>query len=101
MLQKALKDRIKPENREQWGTADRTELANETGLIAALILLILLATSSDAALRRLGMVRWKRWQRWNYACFALAAAHGLGYLLGIEALKPAWLALVMCMARRS
>jgi hypothetical protein len=31
-LQAALKARIKPENREQWGTASRTELANETGL---------------------------------------------------------------------
>jgi hypothetical protein len=31
-LQKALKGRIKPENREQWGTADRTEIAIETGL---------------------------------------------------------------------
>ena len=32
LLQKALKTRIKPENREQWGIADRTELARETGL---------------------------------------------------------------------
>jgi hypothetical protein len=32
LLQKALKARIKPENRDQWGSADRTELANETGL---------------------------------------------------------------------
>jgi sulfoxide reductase heme-binding subunit YedZ len=63
-------------------------LSNETGLIAALILLLLLATSSDAALRALGIARWKAWQRWNYACFALAALHSFGYLLGIEALKP-------------
>jgi len=32
LLQKALKARIKPENREQWGMGDRTELAKETGL---------------------------------------------------------------------
>lgn len=32
LLQRALKARIKPENRDQWGSADRTELANETGL---------------------------------------------------------------------
>ena len=44
-------------------------LSNETGLIAALILLVLLATSNDASLRNLGLARWKSWQRWNYACF--------------------------------
>lgn len=32
LLQKTLKARIKPDNREQWGAADRTELARETGL---------------------------------------------------------------------
>ena len=31
-LQSALKARIKPENREQWGMTSRTELAQETGL---------------------------------------------------------------------
>jgi hypothetical protein len=31
-LQAALKARIKAENRDQWGTASRTELAQETGL---------------------------------------------------------------------
>lgn len=31
-LQAALKAHIKPENRERWGMADRTELAQETGL---------------------------------------------------------------------
>jgi sulfoxide reductase heme-binding subunit YedZ len=70
-------------------------LSNETGLAAALILLVLLATSNDASLRRLGMARWKNWQRWNYGCFALAALHSFGYLLGIEARKPAWIALVI------
>ena len=70
-------------------------LSNETGLIAALILLALLATSNDASLRKLGLARWKSWQRWNYGCFALAALHSLGYLLGIEAMKPAWVALVI------
>ena len=31
-LQVALKARIKPENRSQWATTSRTELAHETGL---------------------------------------------------------------------
>ena len=68
-------------------------LSNHTGLIAALILLLLLATSNDVSLRRLGPSRWKGWQRWNYACFALAALHSFGYLVGIEALKPSFIAL--------
>lgn len=52
---------------------------NFTGLGSALVVLALLATSSDWALRRLGTPGWKRLQRWNYAAFALAAAHGIGY----------------------
>lgn len=55
---------------------------NDTGLIAALILLALLATSNDASLRWLGTPGWKSLQRWNYACFALAAAHTFGYQSG-------------------
>lgn len=74
---------------------DMFGLSNETGLIAALILLMLLATSNDASLRALGLTRWKSWQRWNYACFTLAALHSFGYLLGIEALKAGWVALVI------
>jgi len=67
-------------------------LSNETGLIAALILAALLATSNDYYLRRLGVTRWKSLQQWNYAGFALAVAHSFGYLIGIEALKPAFIA---------
>lgn len=59
-------------------------LSNETGLIAALILVALLATSNDHYLRALGRIKWKSLQRWNYASFALAALHSFGYLLGIE-----------------
>ncbi|HVW75313.1 MAG TPA: hypothetical protein VHC39_16865 [Rhizomicrobium sp.] len=67
--------------------------SNYAGLTAALILMVLLATSNDASLRALGMARWKAWQRWNYGCFALAALHSFGYLVGIESLKYAWIAL--------
>ena len=52
---------------------------NYTGLGATIVLIALLATSSDWFLRRLGKQRWKQVQRWNYACFALAGAHTLGY----------------------
>jgi sulfoxide reductase heme-binding subunit YedZ len=67
-------------------------LSNLTGLFAALILLLLLMTSNDASLRKYGGAGWKSLQRWNYACFALAALHTFGYLIGIEALKWAWIA---------
>ena len=67
-------------------------LSNFTGLFAALILLLLLITSNDASLRKYGGAGWKSLQRWNYAYFALAALHTFGYLIGIEALKWAWIA---------
>ena len=57
--------------------------SNDTGLIAALIVLALLATSNDASLRWLGTPGWKSLQRWNYGFFALTAAHTFGYQLGI------------------
>jgi sulfoxide reductase heme-binding subunit YedZ len=52
---------------------------NYTGLAAALILIVLFATSSDLLLRKLGKRKWKQVQRWNYACFALVGAHTIGY----------------------
>jgi sulfoxide reductase heme-binding subunit YedZ len=59
-------------------------VANDTGLIATLILLVLLATSNDAALRKLGTPGWKRLQRWNYYCFGLTALHTFAYQEGME-----------------
>ena len=53
--------------------------ANYTGLLATLLLLALLATSSDFALRALGTPRWKQLQRWNYALFALTLLHAFAY----------------------
>lgn len=62
-------------------------LANYTGIIAAVVLLILLATSNDAMLRKLGTPGWKQLQRWNYLCFAVTAVHTLTYQTGIETPK--------------
>jgi sulfoxide reductase heme-binding subunit YedZ len=61
--------------------------ANYTGLLSALILLLLLATSNDYSLRALGTPRWKWWQRWNYFAFALMGMHAVGYQI-IEKQKP-------------
>lgn len=59
-------------------------LANYTGLIAAVVLLALLATSNDASLRKLGTPGWKRLQRWNYAAFGLTTVHTFVYQEAIE-----------------
>jgi sulfoxide reductase heme-binding subunit YedZ len=70
---------------EKWGhhilpiRQDWFGLANYTGAISALLLIALLATSSDYALRSFGTPRWKQLQRWNYAVFALAAVHAVTY----------------------
>ena len=56
-------------------------LANYTGAAAVVVLVLLLATSSDYCLRALGTPRWKKLQRWNYAVFALTGVHAVGYLL--------------------
>lgn len=53
--------------------------SNDTGAVSGLVLIALLATSNDYFLRTLGTPRWKQLQRWNYAAFALAALHAIGY----------------------
>jgi sulfoxide reductase heme-binding subunit YedZ len=53
--------------------------ANYTGLIAALIIVLLLALSNDFSLRRLGSRRWKFLQRWNYAVIAFLVLHSVAY----------------------
>lgn len=52
---------------------------NFTGVAGTLILILLLGTSNDWFIRRLGTPRWKQLQRWNYLCFAFSAAHAIGY----------------------
>ncbi len=69
--------------------------ANYAGAASVLVIAALLATSNDFALRRLGPAAWKGLQRWNYAAFALAAAHAIGYL-AIERQKLPFVAAVGC-----
>ena len=54
-------------------------LANYTGLVATLVVLLLLATSNDYALRVMSTPGWKNLQRWNYLAFALTGVHALAY----------------------
>lgn len=70
-------------------------IANNTGLIATLILVVLLATSNDASLRKLGTPGWKQLQRWNYACFGLTAVHTVLYLVGIKSVVVPWVAVAL------
>jgi sulfoxide reductase heme-binding subunit YedZ len=67
--------------------------SNYTGVAAALLVVLLLATSNDASLRKLGTQRWKKWQRWNYAAFVLVAAHAIGFLT-IESQKTMFVMIV-------
>jgi sulfoxide reductase heme-binding subunit YedZ len=54
-------------------------LGNWTGLAALVIVTVLLALSSDAALRKLKAKNWKRLQRLNYALFTLVVVHAFFY----------------------
>lgn len=58
---------------------DQFGLANETGLFAAGLLALLLATSNDRSLRYFGTPGWKKLQRWSYGLFALTVVHGILY----------------------
>ncbi len=59
--------------------SDLFGFSNYTGLVAALLFLLLLAISNDLSLRRLGTQKWKSLQRWTYAAVALTFIHGISY----------------------
>lgn len=61
-------------------------LANWTGLAATVLVVVLLAISSNFALRKLKARTWKNLQRLNYALFGLVLIHAFFYgaLLRIE-----------------
>lgn len=52
---------------------------NDTGVVAALLFLLLLAISNDLSLRGLGARRWKSLQRWTYAAVILTILHAVAY----------------------
>jgi sulfoxide reductase heme-binding subunit YedZ len=54
-------------------------LANYLGAAQASVLVLLLLISNNAALRRLGLRRWKALQRLSYAAAGLIALHGFAY----------------------
>lgn len=78
---------------------DAFGFANYTGAASAVVVMLLLATSNDYSLRKLGTRQWKSLQRWNYAVFALAGAHALLYQEGVEEQKVWFVAVVaVCIA---
>lgn len=70
---------------------------NWTGLAATVIVVGLLAISSDLALRKLKARRWKNLQRLNYALFALVIAHAIFYgaLLRVTSITTFLLGLIV------
>jgi len=54
-------------------------IGNDSGLLAALLFLLLLAISNDLSLRRLGTRTWKSLQRWTYMATALTLVHAVAY----------------------
>jgi len=69
--------------------ADAIGWANHTGLLATLILVLLVAISSNVAIRRLGPARWKSLQRLNYAGLVLVGVHGAIYQVLVRRPIPA------------
>ena len=58
---------------------DSFGLGNWTGLAATVVVVLLLAISTDRSLRQLKTRGWKRLQRLNYALFALVVIHAIYY----------------------
>jgi sulfoxide reductase heme-binding subunit YedZ len=74
---------------------DSFGLGNWTGLAATVIVVGLLAISSNFALRKLTARPWKRLQRMNYVLFALVIAHAIFYGALSRVTSPFTLLLVL------
>jgi len=76
-------------------------LANFTGAVGVLLLVMLFATSNDLSLRRFGSKKWKQLQRWNYVVFVLVAVHSFAFQ-GVEKQQMHWVStVVVCVAAAS
>lgn len=69
-------------------------LGNWTGLAATVIVVGLLAISTDRSLQELKPKRWKRFQRLNYALFALVVLHAFFYGALLRMTAPFTLVLI-------
>lgn len=59
-------------------------MANHTGLLGALIIILLLAISNDYSLRNLKAVKWKNLQRFTYLMFVLVILHSIFYRINAD-----------------
>lgn len=59
--------------------ADPFGLTNYVGLCAIAIITLLLGTSSNLAIKRIGAFKWKRLQRYNYIGAVMVFFHGAIY----------------------
>jgi methionine sulfoxide reductase heme-binding subunit len=66
---------------------DNFGLANYTGLISAIVILLLLVTSNDYLLKKLNPHNWKNIQRLSYLMFILSLIHSYFYRIGKENLN--------------
>jgi methionine sulfoxide reductase heme-binding subunit len=73
-------------------------VANDLGLVAALVVLVLLTISNNLSIRTLGPAQWKGIQRWNYVGAILVIVHGLLYQVVVESRAPAFVACVLVVA---
>jgi sulfoxide reductase heme-binding subunit YedZ len=71
---------------------DAFGVANHMGLLAAVLLIPLLATSNNASLKWLGPLRWKGLQRFTYAVALLVVAHAVIYM-ALEGRSPMFVAI--------
>jgi sulfoxide reductase heme-binding subunit YedZ len=66
---------------------DNFRLANYTGLISVLIIILLIIISNDYFLKKLNPVRWKNIQRLSYLMFIFTLIHCYFYRIGKENLN--------------
>lgn len=74
---------------------DAFGLATYTGIVSALVLVLLLGLSNNSSLRHLGTRRWKALQRLNYGAFGLVVIHGVVFQL-LESRTLPWIATFGC-----
>jgi sulfoxide reductase heme-binding subunit YedZ len=72
---------------------DTFGVANDVGLLATAIILLLLIFSNNLSIRTLGAARWKRIQRLSYIASILVVIHGLLY----QIMEKRALAFVLCL----
>jgi methionine sulfoxide reductase heme-binding subunit len=63
---------------------DKFGMANYTGLIAALLIILLIIFSNDFLLKKLNPAKWKNIQRLSYLMFILILIHCFFYRIGKE-----------------